>query len=66
MGINMRRRDKGVNVPLIVVGCLVPVFLVLKTEPRDTQASLFTALSSAFIVDCESTLESDPDGVVIA
>ena len=57
--------DEDLNTSLIFVSPLIP-YAVLDTEPEHAQAGLFSAVSSAFIVDVQSKLEPDPNEMTAA
>jgi len=54
------------NTSLIFVSCLIGRYSELNTEPGGTQAGLFSAVSSAFIIDVQSKLEPDPNDTTTA
>lgn len=60
-----KKYDEDLNTSLIFVSRLIPSSL-LNTKSGGTQAGLFSAVSSAFIIDVQSKLEADPNEMTAA
>jgi hypothetical protein len=60
-----KKYDEDLNTSLIFVSRLISI-LVLNAESGGTQAGLFSAVSSAFIIDVQSKLEPDPNEMTAA
>jgi len=57
--------DEDLNTSLIFVSPLI-LYVMLDTEPERAQGGLFSAVSSAFIVDVQTKLEPDPNETTAA